>query len=177
MVTSVWGFYGGCSSCTTTVVIPLHYLPVTLIAAAWSLLHVSTARCLGSFGGSNAQSILENQLGLVFTVIFISLFKYKACLVPCVMKARCKRRVRSCRITIAEKNLITCSCSNKIGIKEALQFLVLFCCILLQWVFYHGCAVGPHVCCPAKSQRVGFGENFQLEAVHLGDNVECKLNR
>lgn len=71
----------------------------------------------------------------------------------------------------AWKSLIICSCSNKIVIKGVLQLLVLFCCILLQWVFYCGCAVVPHVCCPAKYQGVGFGENFQLEAVHLRDNM------
>lgn len=51
-----------------------------------------------------------------------------------------------------------------------LQFLILFCCIPMQWVFYHGYTV-PYMCCPAVYQGVGFGENFQLEALHLRDSI------
>lgn len=41
----------------------------------------------------------------------------------------------------------------------------------MQWVFHHG-YTGPYLCCPAAyHQEVGFGENFQLEALCLGDSM------
>lgn len=44
------------------------------------------------------------------------------------------------------------------------------CSILVHWVFSHGYAV-PYMCCPGVYQGVGFGENFQLETLHLGDSI------
>lgn len=40
----------------------------------------------------------------------------------------------------------------------------------MQWLFYEGYTV-PYMCCSAVYQGVGFGENFQLKALHLGDSM------
>lgn len=51
-----------------------------------------------------------------------------------------------------------------------LWFLMLVCSIPVHWVISHGYAV-PYMCCPGVCQGMGFGENFQLETLHLGDII------